>query len=85
MSNPIPIGGYGQRWHVRIARKLRNSWGHCDYDKREIVLSKESQEKGIDREVLIHEVLHKVMPFLTEECIDLAAVEVNESLEACGY
>ena len=85
MSTETPIGGYGKQWRVRIARKLRNAWGHCDYDKREIVLTRESQKKGVDREVLIHELLHKAMPFLTEECVALVAVEIDDALEACGY
>ncbi len=80
-----PIGDHGKGWHVRIVAKSAKAWGWCDYDKREIVISKEAESKGIDREVLIHELLHKVMPFLTEECVDLAALEVDSALEALGY
>ena len=81
----IPIGGFGKRWKVRVSRNLRNAWGRCDYDKREIVLCKSAHEKGVDREILIHELLHKIMPFLDEECVQVAAVELDDALEACGY
>ncbi len=85
MPNITPIGGHGKQWTVRVIRKSSKSWGWCDYDKREVVLTKESQTVGIDREVLIHELLHKAMPFLTEECVDLVAIELDDALEVCGY
>ena len=81
----IPIGGFGRLWKVRVARVLRNCWGYCDYAKHEIVICKTTQREGIDREVLIHEVLHKLMPFLDEECVEAAAIELDDALEACGY
>ncbi len=85
MPNPVPIPGHGTIWHLRIVPRLSKSWGWCDYDKRQIVMSKEAEKEGIDREVLIHELLHKAMPFLTEECVDLVATELDEALEVCGY
>ena len=82
----IPIGGVGKRWRVRTSTKpLRNAWGFCDYDNREIVLCKSAAENGVDREVLIHELLHKIMPFLDEDCVKLAAIELDDALDACGY
>jgi len=81
----IPIGGFGRRWKVRISRYLRGAWGYCNYDKREIVICKTTQASGIEREILIHELLHKIMPFLDEECVRVAATEIDDALEACGY
>lgn len=81
----IPIGGFGRRWKVRVARYLRDRWGYCDYGKREIVLCRTTQQAGVDREILIHELLHKIMPFLDEDCVAIAAKEIDDALDACGY
>jgi hypothetical protein len=85
MPRSIPIGGFGKRWSVRVAKRLSNSWGHCDYNKHEIVLSQESQEHGIDREILIHELTHKLLPWMDEQCVTHFAIELDDALEACGY
>ena len=82
---PIKIGGFGKQWRVRVSRKALKDWGYCCYEKREIVVSKQTAQYGVDREVLIHELLHKIMPFLDEPCVDLAATEIDDALEACGY
>jgi hypothetical protein len=84
-TDGVAIGTYGQPWKFRVVPRLKNSWGYCDYDKREVVMCRTAQKEGIDREILIHEVLHKIMPFLDEDCVVAAAVELDEALEACGY
>jgi hypothetical protein len=86
MATTTKIRHSGKDWKMRVSRQpLKGSWGHCDYDKREIVICKTAVEKGIEREILIHEILHKIMPFLEEDCVEHAAIELDNALDACGY
>ena len=85
MKRSIPIGGFGKRWQVRVANRLHRVWGYCDFNRHEIVLCSTAQQHGVDRGILIHEVLHKLMPFLAEEAVEVAATELDDALEACGY
>jgi hypothetical protein len=72
-----------KRWGVRIAaRPLKGEWGHCDYPKREIVLCPTTDRIGNLREIVLHEVLHGIMPFLDEECVHDAAIEIDDVLDA---
>lgn len=82
---PIKIGEYGPAWTVRYVRRLAACWGWCDFDKREIVISNETKKAGLDRDTLIHEALHKMMPFLSEESVNHVATELDNILDACGY
>jgi hypothetical protein len=74
-----------QPWKVRFGKPMRGHWGHIEYDKREIVIHPKCEEKGIDREVLLHEVLHALFPWLDEEVVVDAGICIDDVLEACGY
>ena len=75
----------GKPWSLRIVRSLRGAWGKCDYDKREIVLTRESQRSGVDREVFIHEMIHKICPWLDEEAVEFMAMEIDDALDIAGF
>ncbi len=82
----IPVGDFGKEWTVRVSRRpLKDDWGYVHWEKREIVLSKDAEKRGLDRDTLIHELTHKAMPFLSEQCVDVFATELDDALEACGY
>lgn len=61
--------------------KKEPSWGHADYDLREIVLSPESKDHPIERDLVIHEVIHKLCPFLAEDCVEEMATEIDDVLD----
>lgn len=66
---------------VRVAGE--ECWGYCDYEKREIVISRSAAKFGLDREVLLHEVAHKICPWMAEDAVEFLAYELTESLSVC--
>lgn len=79
------IGNLGKRWTMRVAKKpLKSAWGWCDWEKREIVLCPHAEKKGYDRETLIHEVSHRYMPWMNEDCITIFAKEMDDILDVAG-
>ena len=56
-------------------------WGICNYTDREIVISRETKQYGVAREILLHEVIHKCCPFLAEETVVHLARELDLVLD----
>jgi hypothetical protein len=85
------IGNYGKPWRIRRCRKPITMegdkpgeyivWGFCDFEKREVVLGPESKNHPVERETVLHEVAHKLMPFLEEDCILELAREQDDILD----
>lgn len=76
-----------KQWTLRVVRKNpildgEEKWGVCDCGKREIVISKEVQKEGVAREVFLHEMLHRLMWFLSEDAVDHLAKELDHALDA---
>lgn len=83
MQLKLPKTDKGKSWTLRIVRKNpivggEEAWGFCDSIKREIVVSRETEKHGLSREILLHELLHQLMPFLSEE----AVIHVSQALDA---
>lgn len=70
-----------KHWTVRFSRRLKH-WGTCNWSKREIVLNTEARREGIARQVLLHEMLHRLFPWMEEGCVDTAATELDDALDA---
>ena len=81
----LPQRTKGKPWRLKIQSRVRvgkdNCWGYCDHTAREIVLSRATEKHGVDRQVFIHELLHKIMPWLDEAAVDHAATELDDALE----
>lgn len=71
-----------RKWKVTVARKPMKDWGQCIYDDKLIRLCPTTERHGVHREVFIHEVLHAIMPFLDEDCVKSAAIELDDALDA---
>jgi hypothetical protein len=75
-------------WTVRIVRRLRvagdECWGRCDWWKREIILTRATERAGIDRQVFLHEMIHKICPWMDEDAVDDMATELDDSLDVVG-
>lgn len=80
----LPTHERGKPWTLRVVSRIDGgkSWGKCNADTREIVIAKKTQKLGVSREVLIHELLHRYMWFLTEEVVEHVAEEIDFALDA---
>lgn len=73
----------GQRWRWRY-KAMRNHHGQCDYTNREIFIdTAQAGRPRLDSE--IHEALHALQPFATEEHTAEAAKTLAEILWRLGY
>lgn len=78
----FPVSTLNDGWKGRYTSKpLANKWGECDYTNKEIVISKDTLSEGNVREIIIHEMLHKLYPFLDEEWVASGAAEIDFALE----
>lgn len=59
----------------------KEAWGYCDYGKKEVVITKTTMQHGISRQVFLHEIFHKLLPWMAEDAIDHLATETDDSLE----
>lgn len=80
----LPTHEKGKPWSIRVVRSLDGgkTWGKCDAEAREIIVSKATQKKGFARETLIHELLHRYMWFLDEDVVTHVAEEIDFALDA---
>ena len=77
--------GTKKSWTVRVAAKaLKGCWGYCDYRNYEIVLCPTTERAGVKRQVLFHELIHKVCPWLEEDAVDHLATELDDGADALG-
>lgn len=82
----ITLGG--RRWSVEWKEKVRDPdcpkvpfVGLCWHDKRKLEVSTEQSPQEVS-ETFVHEMLHAVFPFLSEEAVMRSAKELNDALWA---
>ncbi len=69
-------------WTGRFSSQpLANDWGVCDFTKKEIVISTATLKEGNVREIIMHEMLHKLFPWLDEEYVLHGAKELDYALD----
>lgn len=66
---PFSLTINGKRWRVSQGDTGRNHWGHCDHEKRQIVISKHLKDNGEKAAVLVHELLHGLYEDLNEDAV----------------
>ena len=77
------IGGRRWRW---VYRKMRTAFGLCDYGRREITIDSSASHHGQARlDTEIHEALHALQAFATEEHTTAVANTLSEILYGLGY
>lgn len=69
-------------WKLRIVPRLRGSWGWCDYANQEVVMTKAAEKHGVARRVFMHEVIHKVCPWMDEDAVDHLSTHLDDAMEA---
>jgi len=76
----------GKPWTVKTVHpsRLRGRWGECRFDTREIILTTDAEKKGVDRQVFLHELIHKVCPWMDEDAVDHLATEQDDALDVMG-
>lgn len=80
------IGSVGRPWKIRRARKpiyvgSNEVWGYTCWSDKEIVLSPKTKGHPIERDVLLHECIHKYCPFLSEDFVNAFATELDDILD----
>lgn len=68
-------------WDVEFVGSLRGNWGICCPAERVIKINQQCEEFGRLREIVIHELLHAVFDFLSEDSVHHAAVAVDHALQ----
>lgn len=82
-SRRFTIGGRAWRW---VYRPMRTCWGLCDYSARTISIDSSKSHVGkmlLDTE--IHEALHALQAFATEEHTAAVATTLADILHGLGY
>lgn len=79
--NSRSVSSLKDGWTGRFSTKpLSHKWGYCDYVKKEIVIGPDTVAEGCEREVIIHEMLHKLFPWMREFMVTAAALEIDYAL-----
>jgi hypothetical protein len=73
----------GRQWKIDTHAPIRKVWGYCHFDKMLIQVSKGTHKSGKYRDVLIHECLHAIYPFLSEDAVNRGATELDRMLDKC--
>jgi hypothetical protein len=75
----------GKHWTLKVVPRIRNGggecWGLCDPINREISIAKSTERHGIARVTLLHEMLHRLCWWMSEEAVEQMAQELDESLD----
>jgi hypothetical protein len=75
-------------WVVRVQPNLRigkvRCWGFCDYANREILICSSCERSGVDRDTFLHEMIHKICPWMAESAVDSLATELDDALDVMG-
>jgi hypothetical protein len=69
-------------WKLVIKPRLRKVWGYCDYANREVVMARSTEKHGVARRVFMHEVIHKVCPWMDEDAVDHLSTHLDDAMEA---
>lgn len=83
----LPTYETGKPWTLRVVDKPiryegRECWGLCNTVRREIRVSKLAQKDGVAREVVLHELLHRYMPWMDEDAVEHMAHDIDAVLDA---
>ena len=83
----LPQHTKGKSWTLKIVhpRQLPHRWGECRFDTRELVLTTDTEKHGIARQTFLHEMLHKLMPWMDEDAVDNLATQLDESLDVAEF
>jgi hypothetical protein len=79
----------GRTWTIRYVRrnhpKVRDCWGHCFWEEREIYVRYDLSPQRV-RDTTIHEMLHATchLLFVAEEWVTQTATEIADGLEKAG-
>lgn len=79
---PVQVLLHGAQWIVHRASRMRKKWGECNWTDRVLKIHRGAKKAKREREIAIHEALHAIFPFIGEDYIDAAAVELDDYLEA---
>lgn len=71
----------GAPWTVKYG-KIGGCWGITIFDDKVIKIDPATKRKGNHREIVIHEFLHALMPYLDEEIVAAAGKELDDALDA---
>lgn len=84
----LPKRAKGKPWVVRTQQRVRvdgvDCWGYCDWHDREIVLAQGAEKAGVDRQVFLHEMIHKICPWMDEDAVDGMATELDDAMDVMG-
>ena len=72
-----------QKWKLLLKPLHETLHGECDPDNKVIYINS-LLPPNQRLEIMIHELLHAVYPFLEEETIDNAAIDISKALRKCG-
>lgn len=70
----------GESWKIKFMNMHATLHGECDAESKIIRINKETPENQVI-EILIHECLHAIFPYLNEETVDEAAIELGLMLK----
>lgn len=69
------------KYTIKFSPKLHATLhGECDVDAHKIVINATTPNDQVP-EILIHECLHAIFPFLDEDCVGNAAIELSNMLK----
>jgi hypothetical protein len=71
-------------WTVDDSARIGGRWGDCDWDERAIRICSSAKEHGQYRETFIHEHLHAMFPWMSEDAVLAAAATLDKNMTLCG-
>ena len=84
---PVSVHLGGAEWKIRPGRTRVDGcecWGVTVFDDREIIIDPGTKKQGNEREILLHESIHVLCPYLDEEVVAAMAVDLDNMLDAMG-
>ena len=66
----------GKWWEIKFVRPASGSWGRCSYGRHTISLNRGMAGRK-RREITLHEGLHAMFDFLSEDAVKAAARELE--------
>ena len=76
----VKINLAGEVWKIKFMNMHATLHGECDADAKTIRINNKTPKNQVI-EILIHECLHAIFPYLTEETVDEAAIELGLMLK----
>ena len=72
-----------QRWRL-VYTDTRDNWGTCEHSKRVIRLH-HTMTPGEQLAIALHEALHAIYPFLSEEVVEQNGRELTRLVRVLGF